>query len=188
MATKYTVRFYKGDYGTRQADANRDRAVAYVEQHFNGGSPQGNYALVIVGSNASEKSKSWAADYASRVSKQLKVKLYGKDGVLPGGFNGRGDGNIKQTAMPAVLLEPLFAVNPEHAAAIRTESVRQQLAGILADSIRAAFPKGGLIAFSVGHKYKQSNPHDRGVAVVGGGTEADYAEDVLLRAKRLLES
>jgi len=40
----------------------------------------------------------------------------------------------------------------------------------------------------VGHKYKTSNPNDRGAAVIGGGWVADYAEDVLVRAKELLEA
>ena len=31
----YQVKFYKGDYLQRQLAANADKAVAYVEHHFN---------------------------------------------------------------------------------------------------------------------------------------------------------
>ena len=60
------------------------------------------------------------------------------------------------------------------------------LARILAESIRRFIPGGGLIAFSVGHKYKTSSPNDRGAALAGGGTEADHAEKVLEKAAKLL--
>jgi hypothetical protein len=42
------------------------------------------------------------------------------------------------------------------------------------------------LGFSVGHKYKTSNPDDRGAAVAGGGWEADYAEAVLEKASAML--
>lgn len=183
----YEVRFYKGDYGARQLAANADGCVAYVEHHFNataGGG--GNYACVVVGSNASNTSKNWARWYARAVADSFGIGLGGDQGVLVGGFNGRGDGNVKFTKMPAILVEPLFASNPDHAAWIRSEAGQDRLAQILADSIRRCFPDGGRLAFSVGHKYKTTNPNDRGAAVQGGGTEADYAEIVLGKAAALL--
>ena len=88
--------------------------------------------------------------------------------------------------MPAILVEPLFASNPDHAAWIRSEAGQDRLAQILADSIRRCFPDGGRLAFSIGHKYKTTSPNDRGAAVHGGGTEADYAEIVLGKAAALL--
>jgi hypothetical protein len=183
----YEVRFYKGDYGARQLAANADGCVAYVEHHFNataGGG--GNYACVVVGSNASNTSKNWARWYARAVADSFGIQLGGDQGVLVGGFNGRGDGNVKFTKMPAILVEPLFASNPDHAAWIRSEAGQDRLAQILVDSIRRCFPDGGRLAFSIGHKYKTTNPNDRGAAVHGGGTEADYAEIVLGKAAALL--
>ena len=88
--------------------------------------------------------------------------------------------------MPALLLEPLFGSNPQHAEWIRSESGQQRLAQILVESIQRFFPGGGLVGFSVGHKYKTSRPNDRGAAVAGGGTEADFAELVLQKAHTLL--
>lgn len=185
---KYTVKFYKGEYYTRQNDANRDKAVAYVEHHFNAGLFTANYTVVIVGSNASKKSIEWGKDYTRAICKAFSTIPGGDDGIKVGGYNGRGNGNLVKTEMPAILLEPLFASNPEHAEHMRSKDGQYKLAQALVDSIRQHFPKGGLIAFSVGHKYKVSKPADRGAAVIGGGTEADIAESVLLIAKEMLES
>jgi hypothetical protein len=118
--------------------------------------------------------------------KNLLRKWGGETGIVVVGYGGRGDSNIKFTAMPVILLEPLFASNTNQAEIIRSENGRERLAKVLADSIRQYFPKGGLIAFSVGHKYKTSSPNDRGAAVIGGGNEADFAEMVLIKVQALL--
>ena len=89
--------------------------------------------------------------------------------------------------MPAILLEPLFASNPQQADIIRNDSGQTRLARVLVESIQRFFPDGGLIAFSVGHKYKTSNPRDLGAALAGGGWEAEFAEKVLVKAKAILE-
>ena len=182
----YKVKFYKGEYIERQQAANKDKAVAYVEHHFNSAGPTANYALVVVGSNASQTSVNWGSWYAKAVAEQFGTQVYRPDGVARGGLDGRGDGNVKHTAMPALLLEPLFVSNPQQADILRSAGGQAALARILAESIRRFFPKGGLIAFSVGHKYKTSRPNDRGAALAGGGTEADYAEKVLEQAAALL--
>jgi hypothetical protein len=186
----FRVKFYKGDYIKRQQAANADGAVAYVEQHFNSSdSPEADYAVVVVvvGSNASNTSRNWGRWYAKAIAQQFGVGVGGDQGILLGGWKGRGDGNVKFTRMPAVLLEPLFASNPRQADIIRSESGQAALARILVESIKRFFPDGGLIAFSVGHKYKASHPDDRGAALAGGGTEADYAEKVLQRAATVLD-
>jgi len=183
----YKIKFYKGDYLQRQQQANADKAVAYVEHHFNSSaSEQANYAVVVVGSNASQTSRNWGRWYARAIAEQFGTKVAGDEGILVGGWNGRGDGNLKHTQMPALLLEPLFASNPQQAEIIRSASGQAALARVLAESIRRFFPKGGLIAFSVGHKYKTSAPNDRGAALAGGGTEADHAEKVLEHTAALL--
>jgi len=185
----YKVKFYKGNYLTRQRKANNDEAKAYVEHHFNSSSSStANYAVVVTGSNASRTSKNWGRWYANAVATFYGTKVAGDKGILVGGWNGRGDSNLKHTDMPAILLEPLFASNPQHADIIRSESGQTDLARILVESIQRFFPNGGLIAFSVGHKYKKSNPSDRGADLSGGGSEADYAEKVLKKAAVMLEA
>lgn len=189
--SKYTVQFFKGDYPARQRAANQAKAVVYIEHHFNGGSETASYALANVGTNASAKSKTLAKDYVNEICRAFGVKPanndFAQDGVSVGGYGGRGNGNLTLTNMPAVLLEPLFATNPKYAAIVRREEGQQKLALALAAAIKKNFPGGGLVAFSVGHKYKTSKPADRGVALAGGGTEADYAEKVLLKAQQILE-
>jgi hypothetical protein len=185
----YRCKFYKGDYRERQEQANADRCAAYVEQHFNSStSPSANYAVVITGSNASQTSRNWGRWYAQAVAREFNLGVGGDQGILVGGFEGRGDFNLRFTDMPAILLEPLFASNPRQAEWIRSDDGQTRLARILCDSIRRFFQSGGLIGFSVGHKYKRSAPNDRGAAVVGGGWEADYAEQVLLKVQTMLES
>ena len=185
----YRCRFYRGDYRERQEQANADRCAAYVEHHFNSSaSPTASYAVGITGSNASQTSRNWGRWYAQAVAREFGVGVGGDHGILVGGFDGRGDFNLRFTDMPAILLEPLFASNPRQAEWIRSDDGQTRLARILCDSIRRFFQTGGLIGFSVGHKYKRSAPADRGAAVAGGGWEADYAEGVLLEAQALLEA
>ena len=90
--------------------------------------------------------------------------------------------------MPATLLEPLFVSNPRHVVWITGEDGQDRTGpGYSVRASNASFEQGGLIGFSVGHKYKSANPGDRGAPVLGGGWEADYAEAVLEKAKVLLE-
>lgn len=190
---KYKVKVYKGDYFERQNQANIDRAICYIEQHFNSSAnPGASYAVTITGRNASKTSIEWAKWYAQAIDAEFKEvdKVAGDQGALVGGFGGRGDGNICKTKMPAILLEPLFCNNPSHAAIMTSEEGQKRLAKVLVESIKRFFPNGGLVAFSIGHKYKRSSPNDRGAVVAGfaGFTEADCAEKVLTYAQAMLES
>ncbi len=184
----YRCKFYKGDYHDRQVQANADKCVGYVEHHFNSAaSAAASYTVVITGANASQTSRNWGRWYAQAVAREFDLPVGGDQGILVGGYGGRGDFNLRFTNMPAILLEPLFVSNPQQADWVRSVAGQTRLASILSDSIRRFFQNGGLIGFSVGHKYKRSSPSDRGAAVAGGGWEADYAEQVLLKAKVMLE-
>lgn len=189
---KYDVRFYRGDYITRQRRANADKAVVYVEHHFNAGSATASYSLANVGSNAGATSKKMAADYVRRVCQAFGTKPANNDfasgGVSVGGYKGRGDGNLKHTAMPAMLLEPLFVSNLTYADVVRSDEGQSKLATCLVETIKQFFPDGGIVAFSVGHKYRDTKPKDRGADLAGGGAEAEYAEKVLLLAAAMLEA
>lgn len=186
----YTVKFYKGDYPERQAAANQDKAIVYVEHHFNAADdPRAQGTEVIVAANASDKSKALGISYAHRISAELGLVLrHPPTGLSIGGDGGRGNGNLVHTNMPAMLVEPCFASNAIEATMIHDDFKRKVMAKVLADTIREQFPNGGLVAFSVGHKYKTSQPDDRGADVLGGGTEADFAEDVLQKAAGLLQT
>ena len=200
----YTVKMYRGNYYDRQMAANQDNAIVYVEHHFNScGAIGANYNVVIVGSNASRTSIEMADRYSDLIEERFGVKQWDGnysdsiDGVLPGGFGGRGNYNLKFTSMPSMLVEPLFVSCKEGASIASSHSGRSILAEVLAQTIEEAFPEGGLVAFSVGHKYKRTRPADRGASVYGedpcptdslGHNEADYAEDVLIKTAELLES
>ena len=185
----YRVQFYDGDYPRRQRAANAAGAICYLEHHFNAGSPTGNYASVIVARNASIRSVQWGRIYARLCIDEFRdvnLKLGGDMGIVVGGYAGRGDINLRYTAMPAILVEPLFCSNPIHAAIIRSTDGQRRLARIVAESIRQVFPNGGLVAFSIGHMGKDSVRQDRGAPVVGGGDEAEYARAVLEIARDIL--
>ena len=185
----YDEKLYKGDYLARQRKANADNCVAYVEHHFNSSTnPSAQYTCVIVGSNASQTSRNWGRWYARAVANEFGIPVGGDQGIVVGGFDGRGDGNLRHTKMPAILLEPLFASNPQQAEWIRSEAGQNRLARILTESIQRFFQDGGLIGFSIGHKYKDSNPNDRGADVFGGGTEADFAELVIEKSANMLKT
>ena len=79
----YSVKFYKGEYTQRQRQANEDQAVAYVEHHFNSSSSaQAEYAVVVVGSNASQTSRNWGRWYAKAVADQYETRIGGDQGIL----------------------------------------------------------------------------------------------------------
>ncbi len=184
--SKWEVRFYTGDYKERQRQANIDNAVCYVEQHFNAcDDPKANYSMVVVATNASVKSRSWGLSYSLKASELLGIP---NNRLSIGGYNGRGNGNLIYTSMPAILLEPCFISNPEQAEKVQTDKLQHELGKILADSIKTFFPDGGLVAFSVGHVGKTSNPSDRGACVVNSDAmEADIALMVMREARELLE-
>lgn len=190
----YTAHIYKGNYIERQRAANQDNCLCYVEHHFNASShPNADYSVVVVADNASQKSKDWGRWYSREASRIFGTRIGGGDGIMVGGYQGRGNDNLVHTAMPAILLEPLFGSTPEHAEIIRSIEGQQQLARLLVASIWCQFPQGGLVGLSIGHKYKRSNPDDRGAAVLGAPVvegrplaEADYAEAVVTIAADLL--
>ena len=193
----YRVKNYTGGYRERQEAANQDGAVCFVALHFNSSPATANYSLVILPKYASRTARFWAQTLVKSVVGLFGTVAWGpeNDGVKIGGFDGRGDSQINLVQCPAILPELLFCSNPEHAAILRAVAGRQALAEALVDSIRTHFPKGGLVAFSVGHAGKPE-PHaaDRGAVIVpiaGDASvyyEADAAEDVLNRAAALLSS
>lgn len=185
---KYKVNFYKGSYKSRQEQANKDKCVCYVEHHFNSAAASADYSLTVVAANASETSKKWGKLYTKTITEAFGTKAGGDGGILVGGYKGRGNANLVHTAMPAILVEPMFVSNPGQAKIVKSEQGQQKLAQALVDSIITTFPKGGTVAFSVGHKYKTGGSKDLGAAVHGGGMEADYAEAVLLKAQTILEA
>ena len=91
--------------------------------------------------------------------------------------------------MPAFLPEPLFVSDETLATIAQSEAGQEKVAQVLVETIVEHFPNGARVAFSCGHLFKVSSPHDRGAAVAGTGGkvgEGDLALAVLVRAERML--
>lgn len=179
-----------GEYRDRQEAANKAGVDLYLEQHINSStSDTPDYALGVVATNASERSKEVAMWYAAEAGARFDVGGpddhdvgYG-DGVRVGG---RGNGNLYYTNMPAVILEPWFASNPTQAKKMNTPSGIREAAELLAETVKMFVPENGSVALSVGHAGKPSRPNDLGAAIVGGGTEAGWSQKVVALAERLI--
>jgi len=188
VATKETPR----DYYDRQMYANEQGAHVYIEHHFNAKEYDregigDNPTFCLVGSNASETSKAIGRTYSDLVSAKFGTE---DQGVIQCAYKGRGDYNLRFTGMPAILLEPLFVSDEQLATIAMSDVGQQKLAQCLVDTIKEHFPSGAKVAFSIGHKYKVSQPYDRGAPVAGGNGlgEADIAEDVMILAAEMLAS
>jgi hypothetical protein len=202
--SKYTFKFYEGDYPSRQAQANSDGAICYVEHHFNSkvyddaSTGKDNPILTIVAHNASGTSKDWAARYSAivqtglRLRHKLEFPLFRGEtpGVLQRAHRERGDYNLRFTDMPAILVEPMWVSDEATTQLLQAASTHETLAAALADSIVESFPNGGHVAGSIGHKGKTSAKYDRGAPFAYAEdlkknfpgailTEADAAEAVL---------
>ena len=183
---EWKAKLYKGNYPERQKQANKDGAVCYLEMHLNSSvDPKANGTEILIAHNASETSYQWARLLAEVLSLRLGTQLRRDLGVYRLEKKDRGNSNLQYTSMPAILCESLFISNPDEA-----ELLRYNI-GAIADcilfSIQKSFPQGGLVALSIGHKYKTSAPNDRGAGVAGGGFEADFAEKVVNIVVELLK-
>jgi hypothetical protein len=178
--SKYTPIDVRGNYSARQAEANRLGAVAYIDCHYNAAANQNaNYSSVVVADNASQTSKAWGTWFAREVARRFQIPMRQPDGLWIGGYQGRGNGNLVHTKMPATLIEPWFISNPQGAMWAKSPEYQSMLADVIVDSIVQFFPDGGIVCFSLGHKYRDSMPNDRGAPAHGGGTEADLMEPVM---------
>lgn len=194
---KYEVKYYTGDYVERQEEANRDGAICYVEQHLNSREYQheawgldDNPIICIVAHNASVKTKEWARLYCHLVKEAFpKIPLYNGTGLLQRQYRERGDYNLRFTKMPAILPEPFWLSDEEQVELLMQTNTQRTLGHALAISIQKMFPEGGLVAFSIGHKGKTSQPYDRGAPVRGYKhlSEASFSEAILYHAKKLLD-
>lgn len=171
-----------GDYSTRQRRANDINALAYFEQHFNASTQRtANYTCAIVGKNASLTSKQWASLYCELVSDALGTV---NKGVIVGGFNGRGSGNLESTRMPAILAEPCFITTQAGYDAARF--MADTLAKCIARSIYEIFAESGNVALSIGHIGKTSAPNDKGAKGIGGLMEGELAKTVVYKSISLI--
>jgi len=104
-------------------------------------------------------------------------------------ITGAGSGNLQYVAAPALLLEPGFISDPEYAARVSTGEGADKLGRCIAAAIVKAFPAGGIVGLSVGHRYRGNG--DMGAPVAGSedpafDQEAELAELYLDAATEVL--
>lgn len=186
----YEVRFFTGDYTPRQSAANAWGASLYVEQHLNDDdNPAVDYTTAILARESAGRQKfqdsmRWARRYCELASSALGLK---NAGPKPGGYGGRGEGNVRVFKGPAILVEPCFGTSSRSGPRVKTAEGVELLAVALVASIREVLPQGGKVALSIGHKGKTGrHADDTGSKLFGGGWEADVAEAVLKRVAILL--
>ena len=153
----YQVKIYDGmTVRQRQQKANEDGAICYVSIHHNGFSdPKAKGCMVIVGNNASNKSKelaiAWTKHNARLVGTPIRPGTRGDRYFWARDNNNRGNSCVYHTNMPAMLTEGLFLTNPEEAKIALSRAGQKLLALAIAEAIREVFPDGGLVALSPGH-------------------------------------
>lgn len=81
---------------------------------------------------------------------------------------------------PAVLLEVCFISNPQEAMFFHDPDKRHihRLGKKIADEILSLLPSSSVLGIDIGHKFKSSQPKDKGAKCVFGDYEADHAEQL----------
>jgi len=183
---KYRVTVFTGDYIVRQLTANRERCDVYIEQHFDAKlndreSDADNYCSVLVAHNASPRSKAIAKTYAAKCAKATGLP---NAGVRQVAYGKHGDGNMRHTMMPAVLLESLFISDMSQAEFASSEAGQEMLAQLIVDTVVEHFPDGCHVALSAGHR-GQTSKNDPGAPAANGRWEGDLAVQVVAKAAAL---
>jgi len=161
-----------------------------IEFHFNS-----------AGDKAASGTEVWHRQY-SIPSRHLATILH--DRITNLGFKPRGVKPAVQTSRASfinsypptclvVLLEPCFVSNRSDAEKLHQDGFIDRLADAVVAGIRdfikaTANKKFAVIGLSVGHRYKTSNPNDKGAPCVFGDWEADHAEALAKKVAELLQS
>lgn len=197
VATEETRR----DYRARQLYANSQKCHIYIEFHFNAAQYdkpgfEDNPASCLVADNASPLTQDIAREFALQVSTEFG---YPNRGMVKLRKGDRGYYNLFYTNMKAILIEPLYVSDVEQAKVALSTEGQKKIARIVNNVVRKFFPDGAKVAFSLGHKCRETSIFDRGAPVVVALTpegdhilhktmaEADCAEKVMMFAKAMLE-
>lgn len=120
------------DLSKRAALANRERADIFISFHLNGSSnpkAEGTSTYYFAG-----------GDQYSRAGKDLATNIHGELlSVLnrpDDRIHGKSFSVLRETKMPAVLLEPLFITNQEEEGLLKDEGVRQKIAVAVFDGVK----------------------------------------------------
>jgi hypothetical protein len=163
----------KGDYvgrHERQQAASKAGCDFVICFHFNSfNDPRASGAEVY--HNNKGNAKTIAEQLLTAITDVLKNRPRGvKDA------QGSRAGFIRHYHCPAVLIEPCFVSNPDEAAKVHDVDTLRALGEAIASVVWKWFPAKAVIGLDIGHKFKRSNPDDRGAKCVLGDWEADHAE------------
>ena len=146
---RYQVIQFRGPVAYRQDQANERGVKCYCEAHLNamGGKVVKDAVFAIA---AYKHSVPWGKLFSAKVAAALGIR---DDHVLVGA---KGHGLVSRIRWPApgLVLEPGFISNAAFADRLVNGGGIELLGRALAESIMDMWPAGGLIGYSVGHRYR----------------------------------
>ena len=165
----------KGDYvenHERQAQASKANCRLVISFHFNA-----HHNSKANGSEVFSNGKG-DADYIAARLLHIITNILGtrSRGVKPA--QGSRAGFLRFYPCSAVLLEPCFITNPEEANLIHDVQVVRRLGEAIADALVKWLPFDAVLGLDIGHKFKTSQPNDKGARCFFGDFEADHAEQL----------
>ncbi len=116
----------------RAALANKAKADIFISVHLNGSSDpkaEGTSAYYFAGGDKHSRA---GKDLAGRIQDKLLSTLGRPDDRI----HGKSFSVLRETKMPAVLIEPLFITNPEEEMMLKSEPFRQRIAVAAFDGIK----------------------------------------------------
>ncbi|MFA0748568.1 N-acetylmuramoyl-L-alanine amidase family protein [Fervidibacter sp.] len=168
------VVWLKGDYvgnHERQRQASKANCRLVLSFHFNAADPKAQGSEVFSNGKGD-------ADYIAAKLLHLITDILGtrSRGVKPAA--GSRAGFLRFYPCPAVLMEPCFITNPEEANLVHDVQIVRQLGEAIADALVKWLPYDATVGLDIGHKFKTSQPNDRGARCFYGDFEADHAEQL----------
>jgi len=165
----------KGDYvrnHERQRQASQTNCRFVLSFHFNSAdNPKAGGSEIF--SNGKSDADYIANKLLTVITQTLGTKSRGVKPAL-----GSRVGFLRFYPCPAVLLEPCFISNPDEANLVHDLSVMRQLGEAIAEVLFKWLPFDSVLGIDIGHKFKTSNPSDRGARCFFGDYEADHAEQL----------
>jgi hypothetical protein len=165
----------KGDYvgnHERQMQASKANCRLVISFHFNAhNNPKTSGSEVF--SNGKGDADYIAAKLLHIITSVLGTKSRGVKKA-----EGSRAGFLRFYHCPAILLEPCFITNPDEANLVHDVQVIRKLGEAIADALVKWLPFDAVIGIDIGHKFKTSQPDDRGARCFYGDFEADHAEQL----------
>jgi hypothetical protein len=162
-------------------DVGQTGVCCYIEGHFNalavkpGNKHPTQHAFAVTSARHAEdnRTRGWGVDMMARIAYAFGMPSLG---VISGGA---GSGNVQHVKAPALLIEPGFISDPDFRFRVSTGEGADKIGYCIAAAVMKAFPEGGIVGLSVGHRYRGNG--DMGAPAAGAedpafDQEAELAE------------